>query len=62
MRAIASKVRRLILLCTGGRPMIDRGAAFTDIVSGKQVRYYRDRLGREWMADSGPWSLFRVEI
>ena len=35
---------------------------FTDIVSGKQVHNYVDQFGRNWMADSGPWSLFRVEI
>ena len=45
---------------TGGRPMIDRGFAFRDVVSGREVRYYTDRLGRHWMADNGPWSGFRV--
>jgi len=40
--------------------MIDAGRNFTDKVSGKEVRNYTDRFGREWMADSGAWSLFRV--
>lgn len=44
---------------TGGRPMRDVGHAFTDHVSGNAVRYWRDRLGRVWMAE-GAWSLFRV--
>ena len=46
---------------TGGRPMIDLGHNFTDKVTGKSVRNYQDRLGRYWMADSGPWRFFRVE-
>jgi hypothetical protein len=45
---------------TGGRPMIDCGFNFVDKVSGKSVRNYTDRFGRKWMADSGPWSIFRV--
>lgn len=45
---------------TGGRPMIDEGPNFTNKVSGKSVRNYTDRFGREWMADSGVWSVFRV--
>lgn len=45
----------------GGRPMlcVDQ-SYFTDAVSGKQVGLYRDTLGRMWMAESGPWSIFRV--
>lgn len=50
----------LILRITGGRPMIFVGVAFTDIVSGRPVNHYIDRFGREWLADSGNWSLFRV--
>lgn len=42
--------------------MIDDGFNFTDVVSGKSVHNYTDRFGRHWMADSGPWSLFRVSI
>ncbi|MET3929543.1 hypothetical protein ABIE51_001430 [Lysobacter sp. OAE881] len=36
------------------------GFAFRDVVSGKSVNYYTDRLGRRWMANSA-WSWFRVE-
>lgn len=50
----------LFFKISGGRPMIDEGYNFTDVVSGKPVRNYTDRFGRKWMADSGPWSLFRV--
>ena len=46
---------------TGGRPMMKSSeVGFRDIVSGKQVEYYIDRFGRKWMADSGPWTWFRV--
>ena len=55
-----TKLQRILYTVTGGRPMIDRGKAFTDSVSKKSVRYYEDRFGREWMADSGPWSCFRT--
>ena len=47
-------------LLLGGRPMQWLSFAFTDSVSGKPVHYWRDRLGRYWLA-SGKWSLFRVE-
>lgn len=50
----------IILRLTGGRPMIEEGFAFTDVVSGESVRYYLDRLGRRWLATSA-WALFRVE-
>lgn len=40
--------------------MIDEGLNFVDTVSGKSVRNYTDRIGRKWMADGGPWSLFRI--
>ena len=50
----------LFLKATGGRPMVDEGYSFTDKVSGKSVRNYTDKFGRKWMADSGPWSIFRV--
>lgn len=49
----------LLLKLTGGRPMTNRGYAFTDIVSGRPVYYWRDQFGRAWMAN-GAWSLFRV--
>jgi len=32
---------------------------FTDVVSGKTVYHYTDRLGRDWMANRG-FHLFRV--
>lgn len=35
------------------------GFAFTDVVSGKSVRYYRDCYGSLWLKDSR-WSFFRV--
>jgi len=44
---------------TGGRPMTRLEFAFTDRVTGKSVHYWRDRLGREWLAE-GAFSLFRV--
>ena len=44
---------------TGGRPMTHRGHAFTDCVSGQSVHHWRDRLGRDWLAE-GAWSLFRA--
>lgn len=44
---------------TGGRPMTRQYCAFIDKVSGREVHYYRDRLGRLWLAE-GAWSLFRV--
>lgn len=50
-----------MMYLTGGRPMQWLGFAFTDIVSGKAVHYWRDSFGRKWMAN-GSWSLFRVEV
>lgn len=44
---------------TGGRPMRYDGFAFTDIVSGRSVYRWIDRLGRCWLAE-GAWSSFRV--
>lgn len=55
-------ISKLFFSLTGGRPMIDEGGRFTDVVSGKSVRRYRDRFGRKWLCDSGKWSLFRVGI
>lgn len=43
----------------GGRPMMCEGFAFTDLVSGRSVYYWRDRLGRPWLAESA-WASFRV--
>ena len=36
------------------------GHAFTDTVSGKGVKYYRDCFGDVWMKESR-WGLFRVK-
>lgn len=44
---------------TRGRPMILLGPALHDVVSGRQIYYWCDRLGRLWMAEHA-WSLFRV--
>lgn len=47
---------------TGGRPMRLEGHAFTDIVSGRSVFYFRDRLkGQRYLAE-GCWDHFRVEV
>lgn len=44
---------------SGGRPMQRVEHRFTDVVSGKPVYLYEDRLGRRWLAEHG-WSIFRV--
>ena len=44
----------------GGRPMKYEGCAFIDCVSGEEVNYYTDTLGRKWLANHA-WSLFRVK-
>jgi len=53
-------LKTITLHITGGRPMKDIGCAFIDVVSGKKVHDYIDQFGREWMADNGSWSFFRV--
>ncbi len=53
LNAIVSKI-------LGGRPMICMGYHFTDIVSGKPVYKFIDKLGRIWMAEH-KWARFRVE-
>lgn len=35
------------------------GPAFYDSIGGVRVNYYRDSLGRDWLATSR-WALFRV--
>lgn len=46
----------------GGRPMDEAdGCTFTDIVSGRLVRYWRDCYGRYWMAHTR-WGWFRVQV
>lgn len=52
-------IKQIACKITSGRPMIKEGYAFTDSVAGRPVYYWRDRLGRRWMAN-GAWSLFRV--
>ena len=41
--------------------MTQEDYAFTDIVSGKRVYYYRDSHGNRWLKD-GRFSLFKVKI
>lgn len=41
--------------------MIYLGFNFTDVVVGKPVNNYRDKLGRFWMAHN-KWGIFRVEL
>lgn len=43
----------------GGRPMRRTSFAFTDVVSGKPVYYFIDRLGRRWLAEHR-WARFRI--
>ena len=43
----------------GGRPMTYLGQAFYDQIGGVPVNYYRDSIGRYWMAEHR-WALFRV--
>jgi len=54
-------LEKIFFNLTGGRPMIDCGLAFIDTLSNKSVRYYKDHFGRQWMAEDGEWSLFRVK-
>lgn len=47
---------------TGGRPMMPVKFSHVSRLRGKHPRkvwYYRDRLGRTWLATS-PWSRFRI--
>ena len=45
---------------TGGRPMRKIGFAFTDTVTGKPIFYFKDLLGRAWLAEHR-WASFRVK-
>lgn len=45
----------------GGRPMRCEGFAFTDVVVNRPVYYWRDSLGRHWMAFHR-WSLNRCPV
>lgn len=51
-----ARLRVAFFTLTAGRPMEDEGYAFT--FNGEVVHYYRDQLGRKWMASPG--SAFRV--
>lgn len=54
-------MKRLFFKLTGGRPMIRGDCLFVDVVNGREVWAYTDRLGRSWMAQGFfGWSLFRV--
>lgn len=44
-----------------GRPMDNRGLAFVDKVTGKNVYYYLDKYDRLWLAQS-KWARFRVRV
>jgi hypothetical protein len=44
---------------TGGRPMKRLSYEFTDQITGEPVYYWRDKLGRKWMATVSDW-FFRV--
>jgi len=54
-----NRLLKFLLRLTGGRPMYRGKPLFTDVVSGKTVYHYTDRLGRDWMANRG-FHLFRV--
>lgn len=60
---IAAILKRLPARLTGGRPMEQHVdiTGFRDIVSDMDVYYWRDRLGRDWMAE-GSCSRFRVRV
>ena len=53
-------IKRFFYKLTGGRPMIYKDHAFIDVVSGREVKYYTDYFGRNWMANT-KWSSFRVK-
>lgn len=50
----------LIWWITGGRPMQNDGLSFVDVVSGRGVYNFVDKMGRKWMAESA-WAWFRVK-
>ena len=52
-------IRKWFYTLTGGRPMINIGFAFTDVVTREPVYYYLDQFGRKWMAHN-KWGEFRV--
>lgn len=53
------RVRDRIAAATGGRPMTLVAHEFSDVVSGRAVFSWRDRVGRFWLAEHR-WALFRV--
>lgn len=55
------KGRTIFRWLTGGRPMKRVRYAFTDAVSGKEVFYFRDDIGLNWLAEK-PWSWFRIAV
>lgn len=46
---------------TGGRPMIRLEFLFVDLMTGRRVYHYKDRLGRRWMA-TGSMARFRTHL
>lgn len=55
------QIMKLLAKLTGGRPMKRGPHVFRDRVSGEEVFYYTDKLGREWLACSS-WAPFRVKV
>jgi hypothetical protein len=53
--------RKIFYWLTGGRPMKHVGYAFTDKVTGREVHYFRDDIGLNWMAEHA-WAFFRVPV
>lgn len=51
-------IMKFVWKITGGRPMIFEGLSIRHPVTGKEINYYKDRLGRRWLASS-PWSINR---
>lgn len=54
-------MKNFLFWLTGGRPMKRGEYVMRDRVSGENIYYYDDKLGREWLA-SGSWALFRVAV
>lgn len=54
------KSLKLLYKITGGYPMKRIDNAFIDIVSSKPVYYYKDTLGRVWLAEHA-FATFRVK-
>ena len=53
-------LKKIKMLMTGGRPMIQLGYAYTELLSGKRLYDYIDNYGRLWIAPS-KWSWWRLK-